>query len=277
MEYEKLPDAGPWNIWRTGKLHSEKANMDADVTDKRNLPPVLLYSEYNVAHSGLSKGKYLILDPSGNATSSQFSIGFRIRVSKKTNQEMLVVFTGFVSKTMTEDRLLVDDETFSRSKKYFWAISILKELHVRISKNVEETERVMEDPRIRSGTASTSLGLNCEDIRKKLKALQDIANRLSDEREEALALRDGLFNASGVMESQASTQLGENIKLLTFVSIFFLSLSFSIVQSILHPLENFNRFNNLCYGLQSRQFDVPVPSVAPEADEPVYHANERRK
>jgi hypothetical protein len=35
-----------------------------------------------------------------------------------------------------------------------------------------------------------------------------------------------LFNASGVMESRASTRLGENVKLLTFVSIFFLLLSF---------------------------------------------------
>jgi hypothetical protein len=38
-----------------------------------------------------------------------------------------------------------------------------------------------------------------------------------------------------VIESRASTQLGENIKLLTFVSIFFLPLSF-VMASILSPV-----------------------------------------
>lgn len=39
-----------------------------------------------------------------------------------------------------------------------------------------------------------------------------------------------LFNASAVMESRMSTRLGENIKLLTLVSIFFLPLSFCTVR-----------------------------------------------
>ncbi|KAF7919268.1 hypothetical protein EAE99_008570 [Botrytis elliptica] len=252
LEYEKLPEAAPWNIWRTGKLHSEKANMDADAANKRNYPRVLLYSEYNVVVSAKGNNKYWTLLEMRPAAS--FRLDPELAYQKITNQEMLVVFTRFVSKVMTEvtnawtkiieyfdglisekmafrdpdrhDRLLVDDETFSRSKKYFWAISILKELHVKISKNIEEIERIMDDSRIRSGTASASLGLNCEDIRRKLKLLQEIANRLADKREEALDLRDGLFNASGVMESRASTRLGENVKLLTFVSIFFLPLSF---------------------------------------------------
>ncbi|THV51059.1 hypothetical protein BGAL_0125g00150 [Botrytis galanthina] len=252
IEYEKLPDATPWNIWRTGKLHSEKAKMDADATDKRNHPRVLLYSEYNVVVSAKGNNKYWTLLEMRPAAS--FRMDPELGHQKTTNQEMLVVFTRFVGKIMTEvtnawtkiieyfdglisekmafrdpdhhDRLLVDDETFSRSKKYFWAISILKELHVKISKNIEEIKRVMDDPGIRSGTANTSLGLNCEEIGRKLKSLQDISNRLSDKREEALDLRDGLFNASGVMESRASTRLGENVRLLTFVSIFFLPLSF---------------------------------------------------
>lgn len=41
-----------------------------------------------------------------------------------------------------------------------------------------------------------------------------------------------LFSASAVMESRQSRILSENVKLLTFVSIFFLPLGFSIVSTI---------------------------------------------
>ncbi|TGO34955.1 hypothetical protein BHYA_0175g00080 [Botrytis hyacinthi] len=220
-EYEKLPEATPWNIWRTGKPHSEKTNMDANAANKRNYPQVMLYSEYIVVVFTKGNNKYWTLLEMRPAAIVRLDP--ELEYQKTTNQEIeKMAFRD----PDHHDRLLVDDETFSRSKKYFWAIFILTELHVRISKNIEEIERVMDDPRIRSGTASTSLGLNLEDIRRKLKSLQDIANRLWDKIEEALDLRDGLFNASGVMESRASTRLGENVKLLTFVSIFFLPLSF---------------------------------------------------
>lgn len=46
---------------------------------------------------------------------------------------------------------------------------------------------------------------------------------------EAKANKQQLFNASAVIESRASTRLGENVKLLTFVSIFFLPLAFTTV------------------------------------------------
>ena len=40
-----------------------------------------------------------------------------------------------------------------------------------------------------------------------------------------------LFSASAVIESRASTRLGENVKLLTYVSIFYLPLAFCTVCS----------------------------------------------
>ncbi|KAF7853834.1 uncharacterized protein EAF02_011824 [Botrytis sinoallii] len=52
------------------------------------------------------------------------------------------------------------------------------------------------------------------------------SKKINDKREEAIDMRDGLFNVSVVMESRAATKSGENVKLLTFVSIFFLPLSF---------------------------------------------------
>ncbi|KAJ5723904.1 hypothetical protein N7488_001939 [Penicillium malachiteum] len=40
------------------------------------------------------------------------------------------------------------------------------------------------------------------------------------------ARRDGLFNASALIESRNSNRLGQNVKLLTYVSIFYLPLAF---------------------------------------------------
>ncbi|TGO34102.1 hypothetical protein BHYA_0212g00060 [Botrytis hyacinthi] len=76
-----------------------------------------------------------------------------------------------------------------------------------------------------------------EDSQKKIK---NLANKIDMEveslinwqsqfkhqQETAQAYRDGLFNASALMESRASTRLGENVKLLTYVSIFYLPLAF---------------------------------------------------
>jgi hypothetical protein len=40
-----------------------------------------------------------------------------------------------------------------------------------------------------------------------------------------------LFNASAVVESRLSTRLAQNVKLLTYVSIFYLPLAFCAVRS----------------------------------------------
>ena len=41
------------------------------------------------------------------------------------------------------DRLLIDDESFTRSKKYFWALSTLKELKSSVDANIQEIERLL--------------------------------------------------------------------------------------------------------------------------------------
>ncbi|KAF7897147.1 hypothetical protein EAF00_005375 [Botryotinia globosa] len=76
-----------------------------------------------------------------------------------------------------------------------------------------------------------------EDVQKKIKNLahkidvevESLINwqsQFKHQLETAQAYRDGLFNASALMESRASTRLGENVKLLTYVSIFYLPLAF---------------------------------------------------
>ncbi|KAF5870652.1 putative mg2+ transporter zinc transport protein [Botrytis fragariae] len=129
---------------------------------------------------------------------------------------------------LKHDNLLVDDETFSRSKRYFWATSTLKELDAVIPENIQHITELINQREL-TPVAGDEVGF-VEASRKRMRQffeqLKEIAERLRDKRQEALDLRDGLFNVSAVVESRAATRLGENAKLLTFVSIFFLPLRF---------------------------------------------------
>ncbi|KAF7881095.1 uncharacterized protein EAF02_006986 [Botrytis sinoallii] len=60
----------------------------------------------------------------------------------------------------------------------------------------------------------------------EVESLINWQSQFKHQQETAQAYRDGLFNASALMESRASTRLGENVKLLTYVSIFYLPLAF---------------------------------------------------
>ncbi|TGO08046.1 hypothetical protein BTUL_0229g00140 [Botrytis tulipae] len=136
------------------------------------------------------------------------------------------------------DLLLVDDSKYSKSKKYFWALNILKEIESDIAAVISQIEGFMDFsehsplkkqfplPEGRISTEQETI------VKKKLGVLKEdltsIKRRFRDQRELTKDLRDGLFNASAVMESRASTRLGENVRLLTFVSIFFLPLSFTM-------------------------------------------------
>ncbi|TEY60291.1 hypothetical protein BOTCAL_0182g00160 [Botryotinia calthae] len=140
------------------------------------------------------------------------------------------------------DLLLVDDSKYSKSKKYFWALNILKEIESDIAAVILQLEGFMdfsEHSPLNKQYPLPDGGISTERekiVKKKLGLLKEdltrLQSRFSDQRELTKDLRDGLFNASAVMESRASTRLGENVRLLTFVSIFFLPLSFTMDQSI---------------------------------------------
>ena len=146
------------------------------------------------------------------------------------------------------DKLLVNDDAFSRSKKPFWAITTLKEIDKRISDNIHEISELIES-RASSQVEledKTQLDFYRNKLANELGGFNRTAGEFRMKRLEAIDLRDGvriwnlmylvgswsdqqLFNASAVIDSRASIRQSENIKLLTFVSIFFLPLSFCMV------------------------------------------------
>ncbi|KAL6229167.1 hypothetical protein BDW75DRAFT_225533 [Aspergillus navahoensis] len=141
------------------------------------------------------------------------------------------------------DGLLFDDSTFSRSRLYFWAIDCLDMFIPRIMANIREWEHFWEARKpvfeageriVKEVRAELRFVEQTPDdpwrnlvplVEDQITRLRAIHARLGILRDQVTALRDGLFNASAVIESRAATELGENVKLLTYVSIVYLPLS----------------------------------------------------
>ena len=126
------------------------------------------------------------------------------------------------------DNLLFDDGAFSRSRRYFWAIDCLSEFELCISDNLRQWELYRQariDPECLPDLDQRQL----IHVERQYRVLQNQRETFRQKLASIRALRDALFNASAVIESRASTRLGENVKLLTFVSIFFLPLAFTTV------------------------------------------------
>ncbi|MCJ1390302.1 hypothetical protein MMC18_003160 [Xylographa bjoerkii] len=127
------------------------------------------------------------------------------------------------------DTLLFDDGAFSRSRRYFWAIDCLSEFEINITDNLTQWT-LWKKARIEILLGDNPLSeLDLVQYRiaeQQCRVLENQRQYFRQKLASTIALRDALFNASAVIESRASTRLGENVKLLTFVSIFFLPLSF---------------------------------------------------
>ncbi|KAF7923743.1 uncharacterized protein EAE98_007561 [Botrytis deweyae] len=191
-----------------------------------------------------------IYEDSGQAVDREFIVAFSGIVDRSTRVVVRHwdILANYFEKLLSEsdtllepdlhDLLLVDDSKYSKSKKYFWALNILKEIESDVAAVISQLEGFMDFSdnsllkryfRLPEGKMSEAREMI---VKKKLGVLKEdlvrLQSRFSDQRELTKDLRDGLFNASAVMESRASTRLGENVRLLTFVSIFFLPLSFTM-------------------------------------------------
>jgi hypothetical protein len=143
-------------------------------------------------------------------------VGDILLYSVKQWKELADYFDGFLDDGKTflrvkdHDNLLVDDETFSRSRKYFWALSCLSEFMLYISDAIHQWEVSRDvwtaafDDYYISGQSKLYIKANDETCGK----LRNIRDRMQHHHNNVTALRDGLFNASAVMESRASTRLG---------------------------------------------------------------------
>lgn len=93
------------------------------------------------------------------------------------------------------DSLLFDDDTFSRSRKYFWAINYLAELDISIAENIVQLERWVGWG-VGMGRFGVRRRTDVRPLSERLAQLKELRSRLKAQREEAIALRDGVSKPS---------------------------------------------------------------------------------
>lgn len=151
------------------------------------------------------------------------------------------------------DKLLFEDQSFTYSRRYFWAYqtlgimmnsikSILDAYYSTFTSEVWEGKHRSLWPMVEEDSARNvywrkrMMGLK-KDFEKQIKRLNRLYEDNDDRRKEIRTLRDQLFSGTSVLESRKSVELsevtilqGHNIKLLTLVSTHHNSpfLSFSL-------------------------------------------------
>ncbi|TGO55852.1 hypothetical protein BCON_0085g00020 [Botryotinia convoluta] len=236
----------PWNFWNNGVLHTESNDISSN--------PRSLQATSFLACPSISGNKYWTLLEMNPATFAYTSDSIEGLTSVSRNMLLCVFFHAYTAISQTairwkqilkyfdqsigdkltfldpnyHDMLLSDDEVLSRSKKYCWAISTLKELRTSMSQNILQIRQLIEQETSETTTEEESKGLRrvramlCSELRE----IENIASKLETKQEEATCLRDGLISANSLVETRNSTRFNQNIKLLTCVSILFLALSF---------------------------------------------------
>lgn len=93
------------------------------------------------------------------------------------------------------DKLLWDDEVFTRSRRYFWAIHCLEEFHLSISDNIKQWEEYHEArvaPMVRLGLIDSEDKDTISDIENTCAELRDIRHYFAEQKVATTALRDGV-------------------------------------------------------------------------------------
>jgi hypothetical protein len=147
------------------------------------------------------------------------------------------------------DKLLFEDSAFTYSRRYFWAYNTLGVINDGIkSMRAAYTDTFtkefwagrhptlwpLTDPDPDSAAGREYL-VHFAPLRRELEAamdqLQEVWLKNEHTRDEIRSLREQLFSGSSVKESRRAIEQGDNIKILTSVSMIFLPLTFVTVSS----------------------------------------------
>ncbi|KAG5304202.1 CorA-like Mg2+ transporter domain family protein [Histoplasma capsulatum G186AR] len=130
-----------------------------------------------------------------------------------------------------EDRsdLMADDPQFSLSKTYFWALQTYKLFERTLEQTIAtwETFKIDSLPKIQDGRISPeNWDASVRSIDQAIELLKPKINRIKRGIQDVRDLREGLQSTAAVFDSRTAVRQGENIRLLTYITLLFLPLSF---------------------------------------------------
>ncbi|KHE80986.1 hypothetical protein GE21DRAFT_1275760 [Neurospora crassa] len=148
----------------------------------------------------------------------------------------------FMFNSELRDGLLFEDENFSYSRRYFWAYNTLGVINVGIDSMVSayketftqefwegKNEKLWAHPYPNTSDGqdyAKCMGVLRQELDREVKNLEMVRKRNEKTRDEISSLREQLFSGSSVKESRRAIEQGDNIKILTMVSMLFLPLTF---------------------------------------------------
>ncbi len=144
------------------------------------------------------------------------------------------------------DKLLFEDKHFTYIRRYFWAYNTLAVINTGIAAMIAAyigafTEDFWDgshpllwphpNPDSADGAAyAEKMGLLRRELDKVVADLGDVQKRNERTRKEIENLRDQLFSGSSIKESRRAIDQGDNIQILTMISMIFLPLTFVTVR-----------------------------------------------
>jgi hypothetical protein len=143
------------------------------------------------------------------------------------------------------DKLLFEDKHFTYIRRYFWAYNTLAVINTGIKAMVGAYFDTFTDdfwsgthpllwphpsPSTPEGQAyADKMAILRRELEKVVTELGEVLKRNERTRKEIENLRDQLFSGSSIKESRRAIDQGDNIRVLTMISMIFLPLTFVTV------------------------------------------------
>ncbi|KAM0564481.1 hypothetical protein ACHAPJ_000695 [Fusarium lateritium] len=168
--------------------------------------------------------------------------GKRNQILHERVTKLITPPTEFMFDPKLRDKLLFEDKHFTYIRRYFWAYNTLAVVNTGIKAMISAYIDTFTDT-FWAGTHSTlwphpspetadaaayrehMAGLRRE-LDKVVQELTDVLKRNERTRKEIENLRDQLFSGSSIKESRRAIEQGDNIRILTMISMIFLPLTF---------------------------------------------------